>query len=131
MSQTTGLTTISEEDIARHQAVAQSMVTRVVVLVTQDGSSSTPLAGTNRRFVSTVSTRGMRKTREIELGKTIQSVRANDQMLSIPQHTLLYRTRRGISVALAVAEIFARQTDLESLQSRNAGAPLQGEEAER
>ena len=104
MSQTTGLTTISEEDIARHQAVAQSMVTRVVVLTKEDGTSSTPLAGTNRRFVSTVSTGGMRRTREVELGKTIQSVRGNDQMLSIPQHALLYRTRRGISVALAVAE---------------------------
>jgi hypothetical protein len=52
-------------------------------------------------------------------------------MLSPVQHTLLYRTRRGIAVALAVADMFARQTDLESLQSRNAGAPLQGEEAER
>jgi hypothetical protein len=37
----------------------------------------------------------MRRTREIEFGKTIQSIRANDQMLSIPQHTLLYRTRRA------------------------------------
>ena len=101
MSQTTGLTTISEEDIARHRPVAQSMVTRVVVLTKQDGTSSTPLAGTNRRFVSTVSTGGMRRTREIELAKTIQSVRANDQMLSIPQHALLFRTRRGIAVALA------------------------------
>jgi hypothetical protein len=107
MSQTTGLTTLSEEDIARHRSVAQSMVTRVVVLVAQDGSSSTPLAGTNRRFVSTVSTSGMRRTREIEFGKTIQSVRANDQMLSIPQHTLLFRTRRGLAVALAVAEMFS------------------------
>jgi hypothetical protein len=53
------------------------------------------------------------------------------QMLSIPQHTLLFRTRRGLAVALAVAEMYGRQTDLESLQSRNAGAPLQGEEAER
>ena len=96
MSQTTGLTTISEEDIARHQAVAQAMVTRVVVLVPQDGGASTPLAGTNRRFVSTVSTRGLHRTREIEFAKTIQTVRAHDPMLSIPQHTLLFRTRRGI-----------------------------------
>jgi hypothetical protein len=28
-------------------------------------------------------------------------------MLSIPQHTLLYRTRRGIAVALAVADMFS------------------------
>lgn len=131
MSQTTGLTTISEDDIAKHRPLAQSMVTRVIVMEKQDGTSSTPLAGTNRRFVSTVSTSGMRRTREIELGKTIQAIRPDDQMLSIPQHTLLFRSRRGLAVALAVAEMFGRQTDLESLQSRNAGAPLQGEEAER
>ncbi|WP_412049813.1 AAA family ATPase [Hoeflea sp. Naph1] len=130
MSQTTGLTTISEEDIARHRSVAQAMVTRVVVLTPQDDGSKTALAGTHRRFVSTVSTGGLRRTREIELAKTIQAVRGEDPMLSIPQHTLLFRTRRGIAVALAVAELFARQTDLESLQSRNAGAPLQGADAE-
>ncbi|WP_322987961.1 AAA family ATPase [Hoeflea sp.] len=131
MSQTTGLTTISEEDIVRHRSVAQAMVTRVVVLTPQDDGSKTALAGTHRRFVSTVSTGGLRRTREIELAKTIQAVRGEDPMLSIPQHTLLFRTRRGIAVALAVAELFARQTDLESLQSRNAGAPLQGADAER
>ncbi|KGF69825.1 ATPase AAA [Hoeflea sp. BAL378] len=131
MSQTTGLTTISEDDIARHQGLAQGMVTRVIVLTKQDGASSTPLAGTNRRFVSTVATGGLRRTREVEFAKTIQQIRADDPMLSIRQHTLLYRTRRGIAVALAVAELFGRQTDLESLQARNAGAPLQGEEAER
>jgi hypothetical protein len=73
MSQTRGLTTLSEEDIARHKSVAQSMVTRVVVMkspsTAQDGSSSTPLAGTGRRFVSTVSTSGMRRTREVELAR--------------------------------------------------------------
>ena len=131
MSQAPGLTTISEEDIARHRAVAQSMVTRFVVLERQDGKSSTPLAGTNRRFVSTVSTSGDRRTREVELAKAVQAIRPDDQMLSIAQHTLLFRARRGVAVALAVADMFARQTDLESLQARNAGAPLQGEDAER
>ncbi|WP_299860259.1 AAA family ATPase [uncultured Hoeflea sp.] len=131
MSQTTGLTTIPEDDIARHRPLAQSMVTRIVVLESQDSRSATPLAGTSRRFVSTVSTGGMRRTREIELAKAIQVIRADDQMLSIPQHTLLFRTRRGIAVALAVAEMFGQQSDLESLQSRNSQAPLQGEDAER
>jgi hypothetical protein len=76
MSQTTGLTTISEDDITKHRSLAQSLVTRVIVMEKQDGKSSTPLAGTSRRFVSTVSTSGMRRTREIELGKTIQAIRA-------------------------------------------------------
>ncbi|MEQ8482386.1 MAG: AAA family ATPase [Hoeflea sp.] len=131
MSQAPGLTTISEDDIAGHRPVAQSMVTRFVVLERQDGKSSTPLAGTNRRFVSTVSTSGVRRTREVELAKAVQAIRPDDQMLSIAQHTLLFRARRGVAVALAVADMFGRQTDLESLQARNAGAPLQGEDAER
>jgi hypothetical protein len=68
MSQTTGLTTLSEEDIAKHRSVAQSMVTRVDRAGRAGRhQSSTPLAGTNRRFVSTVSTSGMRRTREIEV----------------------------------------------------------------
>ncbi|PWV97532.1 ATPase family protein associated with various cellular activities (AAA) [Hoeflea marina] len=131
MSRTAGLTTISEDDIARHRSVAQGMVTRVVVLTPQESGPSTALAGTGRRFVSTVSTGGMRRTQEVELGRTIQAVRADDAMLSIPQHALLFRTRRGIAVALAVAELFSRQTDLETLQARNLGSPLQGAEAEQ
>ena len=50
----TGLTTISEADIEKHRPIAQSMITRVVVLEDSSGSSNTALAGTGRRFVSTV-----------------------------------------------------------------------------
>ncbi|SDO81640.1 AAA+-type ATPase, SpoVK/Ycf46/Vps4 family [Phyllobacterium sp. YR620] len=124
-----GLTTISEQDIARHLAVAQAMVTRFVSLETGEGKAGTEIAGTGRRFVPTISTGGLRKTREVELAKSIQSVRPDDQMLSIAQHTLLFRARRGVAVALAVADIFGRQSDLESLGARNASAPLQGEDA--
>ena len=131
MSQTAGLTTLSEDDIASHRATAQQMVTRIVVVSADDGSSKTALAGTGRRFVSTVSTGGMRRSREVELAKTIANLPPQDTMLSIPQHALLYRTRRGIAVALAVADTFGRQTDLEDLKARNLGAPLQGEEAQR
>ncbi len=41
----------------------------------------------------------------------------------------LFRARRGLQVALAVADVFARQTNLEGLQSRNATAPLSGDDA--
>jgi len=124
-----GLTTIGENDISRHLAVAQAMVTRFVVLDSGDARPGAEIAGTGRRFVPTVSTGGLRKTREVELARTIQAVRADDQMLSIAQHTLLFRVRRGIAVALGVADIFARQSELESLAARNATAPLQGQEA--
>ncbi|MBR2687103.1 MAG: ATP-binding protein [Aquamicrobium sp.] len=125
----TGLTTIPEADIEKHRATAQSFITRIVVLEDSSGESGTALAGTGRRFVSTVSSGSLRKTREVELQKTVASIRPDDQLMSIPQHTLLYRARRGIAVALAVSDIFARSTDLESMQAQNARSPLEGDQA--
>ncbi|WP_424992840.1 AAA family ATPase [Oceaniradius stylonematis] len=127
----TGLTQIDEKDIEKHRATAQSLVTRFVVMERTDGRSSTRLAGTGRRFVSTVSTGGTRRTREVELARQIGAIRADDQMLSPAQHGLLYRARRGAAIALAVSDMFARQTDLESLKARNATAPLEGDDANR
>jgi hypothetical protein len=125
-----GLTTIAEADIDKHRATAQSMITRVIVLE-DSGQSGTALAGTNRRFVSTVSTGSVRRTREVELAKTVQAVRPDDPLMGIGQHTILYRARRGLAVALAISTVFAEGSDLESLQSKNARAPLEGEEATR
>ena len=127
----TGLTLIDERDIEKHRATAQSLVTRFTVMERAGGRSSTPLAGTGRRFVSTVSTGGARRTRAVELAKRIGGIRADDPMLSPAQHGLLYRARRGAALALALADMFARQTDLESLQNRNATAPLEGDDANR
>ncbi len=124
-----GLTTIDEKDIAKHLPTAQQFVTRIVLMESSDGKSGTEIAGTGRRFVSTVSTAGVRKTREVELIKTIQKIRADDALLSIGQHTLLYRTRRAASAALAVADLYARQTPLDALMARNATKPLEGDEA--
>lgn len=129
MSLNAGLTTIHEDDIAKHQAAAQSLVSKLVILERDDGQNGTALAGTGRRFVSTVSTAGARRTREVELAKTIQAVRAGDPLLSPQQHAVLYRARRGLQVALAVTDAFSRQTNLEGLQSRNLAAPLSGDEA--
>ncbi|WAX97372.1 ATP-binding protein [Aminobacter sp. NyZ550] len=125
----TGLTTISEADIEKHRATAQSFITRIVVLEDSSGQSGTALAGTNRRFVSTVSAGSIRKTREVELQKTVTAIRPDDQLMSIPQHTLLFRARRSIAVALAVSDVFSRSTDLEALQAKNARSPLEGDEA--
>jgi len=127
----TGLTTIAEADIEKHRATAQSMITRVVVLEDTGGQSSTALAGTGRRFVSTVSTGAARRTREVELAKTVGSIRPDDPLMSIGQHALLFRTRRGIAIALAVAGVFGQGSELEALQAKNARAPLEGDEATR
>jgi len=124
----TGLTAIPEADIEKHRALAHSFITRIVVLEDSSPRSQTELAGTGRRFVSTVSTGSVRRTREVELAKTVQAVRPDDQLLSIAQHTALYRARRGLAVAMAVADVFARSTALEDLQARNARSPLEGED---
>ena len=127
-----GLTTIHENEIANHLTLAQSLVTKFIVLDSGNGQGSgTALAGTGRRFVSTVSTTSVRSTREVELARTIQAVKSSDPMLSPLQHTVLYRARRGVQIALAVADIFARQTALEQLQARNRAAPLSGADAEQ
>ncbi|MDW6022241.1 AAA family ATPase [Mesorhizobium sp. BAC0120] len=125
----TGLTTIDEADIEKHRAIAQSMITRLVVLEGPASQSGTALAGTGRRFVPTVSTGSVRRTHEVELAKTVAAIRPDDPLMGIAQHTLLYRARRGLQVALAIAAIFAEGTDLESLQAKNARAPLEGDEA--
>jgi energy-coupling factor transporter ATP-binding protein EcfA2 len=125
----TGLTTLSESDVEKHRATAQSMVTRIVVMEDGGGGSQTALAGTGRRFVSTVSAGAVRRTREVELARTIAATRPDDPLLSIAQHTLLYRARRGIAVALAVGDVFARASDLETLQAKNSRSPLEGEDA--
>jgi len=125
----TGLTVIAEADVEKHRALAQSFVTRIVVLEDDDGRSATALAGTGRRFVSTVSSAAVRRTREVELAKTIAAVKPDDPIMGIGQHTLLYRARRAVQVALAVGDAFARASELEALQQKNARAPLEGEEA--
>ncbi|MEI9420884.1 ATP-binding protein [Mesorhizobium sp. Cs1299R1N1] len=125
----TGLTTIPEAAIEKHRATAQSFITRIVVLEDPSRESGTALAGTNRRFVSTVSVGSVRRTREVELSKTVGAVHPDDQLLTIAQHTLLFRARRGTALALAVSDVFAEGSDLESLQARNTRAPLEGEEA--
>ncbi len=125
-----GLTALNEDDIAKHMSTAQSLITRCVVLEADDNKSRTEIAGTRRRFVSTVSNAGSRKSNKVELIKTIAAVSANDAMLSIAQHGLVFKARRGLAVALAVSDLFARQTSLESLAARNLSSPLSGDQAE-
>ncbi|PBC21034.1 MULTISPECIES: ATP-binding protein [unclassified Mesorhizobium] len=125
----TGLTTIPEAAIEKHRATAQSFITRIVVLEDPSRESGAALAGTNRRFVSTVSVGSVRRTREVELSKTVGAVHPDDQLLTIPQHTLLFRARRGTAIALAISDVFAEGSDLESLQAKNTRAPLEGDEA--
>ncbi len=123
-----GLTSLDEDDVKKHLTTAQSLITRCVVLEADDNESATEIAGTRRRFVSTVSRAGSRKTNKVELIKAISAVTAGDTMLSIAQHALVYKSRRALAVALAVSDVFSRQTSLESLSARNVASPLSGDE---
>ncbi len=125
------LTSLREEDIAKHLAVAQQLVTRFVIAVAASRESGTEIAGTRRRFVSTVSTAGMKSTLEVEFMKTLMNITPADTMLSPAQHNALYKTRRALAVALAVADQFGKQTGLDSLHARNASAILEGQDADR
>jgi hypothetical protein len=125
-----GLTTIREQDIARHLATAQSLVTRFALIEAAPRDSRTEIAGTRRRFVSTVSTAGQRSSREITFAGTLSAVTPEDSMLSPVQHNVLYKTRRAMAVALAIGDLFARQTGLDALHQRNASSMLEGGEAD-
>ncbi|MEM8650363.1 MAG: AAA family ATPase [Pseudomonadota bacterium] len=125
----TGLTTIDEKDIEKHLTTAQSLITRLVLLEAKDNKSNVELAGTRRRFVSTISTAGQKSSREVEFSKTLAALNDSDSMLSPIQHAILYKTRRASAVALAVAEEFAKQTGLDALRAKNSASSLEGDEA--
>jgi len=128
----TGLTTIDEKDILKHLTTAQSLVERATVIVKSDRSKSkTEIAGTRRRFVSTVSTGAAQSTVNVKIADTIHAIVPGDGMMSIAQHTLLFRLRRALAVALATQDLFARQSDLESLVAENKSSPLTGDKASR
>ena len=126
-----GLTTLEESDIAKHLPTAQSLVTKLIVLEQASGRSRTELAGTRRRFVSTVSTAGSRTSREVELHNTLLALSPDDSMLSPIQHGILFKTRRALAVSLAVSDLFAKQTGLDALRKRNAASSLEGDEAQQ
>ncbi len=127
-----GLTTLREEDITKHLSTAHSLLERAAVVVTDDKSKSkTEIAGTRRRFVSTVSTGSARRTADVRLLQRIAEVSPNDAMLSMEQHTLAWRLRRAMAVGLAIHDVFARQTELESLTAKNRSSALSGDLATR
>ncbi|MDZ7823276.1 MAG: AAA family ATPase [Ahrensia sp.] len=127
----TGLTRIDEKDIVKHRSTAQSLINKFVVLEQASSQSDVEMAGTRRRMVSTVSTAGLRKTREVALMNAIAAIRPDDQMMSPHQHALAFRARRGVAIGLSVADVFARQTGLDAQLAKNASAALDGAAADQ
>ncbi len=127
-----GLTTLQEDDIAKHIPSAHALLQKAAVIIPDDhNKSKVELAGTRRRFVSTVSTSNLKRTADVRILHTISSVRPDDDMLSVEQHRLAYKLRRALAVGLAVVDVFARQTELEMLTDKNKGSALGGDDAAR
>ncbi len=124
-----GLTTLPDEDIAKHLDTAYRLMERVTVSVDDPGGGRPDVAGTGRRFVSTVATGGLKRSANVSLIERISGVTPDDPMLSPGQHSLIYGLRRGLAIGFAVADLFARQTELESMKAENRGSPLQGDRA--
>ena len=125
------LSTLREDDIAKHLATAQSLVTRFVRVTTGNTQSRTEIAGTRRRFVSTVSSAGARASSEVEFSDSVSAITPADTMLSIAQHSLVYRTRRGLAVGLAIADFFGERTGLDELTKKNTSGTLSPQDTER
>ncbi|MEP1209397.1 MAG: ATP-binding protein [Rhizobiaceae bacterium] len=126
-----GLTTLRESEIEKHRSVAQSLVTSFVQVKTGKSESQTEIAGTRRRFVSTVSTAGTKHTHKVEFTKSISAIDPEDGLMSLAQHGLLFKARRAVAVALAIGDKFAEQTGLDALTRKNLGGDLSGEEMDR
>jgi hypothetical protein len=124
-----GQTALRGEDVVRHMAVAQQLVTRFTHSVAAKRESGVEMAGTGRRQVSTVYTGGLKAAREVEFAKAIAAVTPSDTMLSPTQHSALYKTRRALAVGLAMADLFSRQTGLDALTQKNAAKALGEAEA--
>ena len=125
----TGLTTIPEADIEKHRATAQSMITRIVVLE----DSSRPVRHRARRHRPPLRLDGFdRLGAQDARGRADEDRRLDPPRrpadVDRPAHAALSRAARH-RVALAVSDVFARSGDLESLQAKNARAPLEGDEA--
>ena len=127
-----GLTRIDEADIAKHRALADALVTKFSLLEEGDNpGSSTTIAGTGRRFVSPISSGGVRRARDVEFAKTISSITPNEGLLTPRQHGLLYETRRAGAIGLAIATSYGVVSGQEELTKQNARAALQGADADR
>ena len=132
MSIDTGLSAIHEDDINKHLGTAQGLIAKVSVVESGETSVTTAAAGLSRRPISALSpsltAAATRTTRSVEFLKTVEKI-GSDPLLSPAQHSLVYRAKRGLAIALAVSDAFARQSPLEGLRASNVQAPLQGENA--
>jgi hypothetical protein len=133
MSQISDQMELREEDIAKHIAMAQSLIEgfdhaprigKSTDAPTEERSSG---VGTRRRFRSTTPglvTKRRTASGAVQLIARVEGADDDDALMSPLQSTVLHALRRGISIALAVAENFAEQSSLGDLKRSNLEGSL-------
>ena len=133
MSQTSDQMELREEDIAKHIAMAQSLIEgfdhapRIGKTADVPEVERSAGIGTRRRFRST--TPGLVTQRRVASGAVqliarVEAADGDDALMSPVQATVLHVLRRAIAIALAVAENFADQSGLADLKRANLEAAL-------
>tara|TARA_R110002020_G_scaffold327121_2_gene542763 strand:+ start:2468 stop:4405 length:1938 start_codon:yes stop_codon:yes gene_type:complete len=133
MSQTSDRMELREEDIAKHIAMAQSLIEgfdhapRIATVSDAPQVERSAGIGTRRRFRST--TPGLVTQRRVASGAVqliarVEAADGDDALMSPVQATVLHVLRRAIAIALAVAENFADQSGLADLKRANLEAAL-------
>ncbi|MEP1768099.1 MAG: ATP-binding protein [Sulfitobacter sp.] len=140
MSQISDQMELREEDIAKHVAMAQSLIEgfdhapRIGTAGGEPAAERSSGIGTRRRFRST--TPGLVTQRRVASGAVqligrVEGADGDDALMSPLQATVLHGVRRAIAIALAVAENFAEATGLADLKRANLeGAVPAGRKAE-
>jgi len=133
MSQTSDQMELREEDIAKHIAMAQSLIEgfdhapRIGKVSDAPAEERSSGIGTRRRFRST--TLGLVTQRRVASGAVqliarVEAADGDDALMSPLQATVLHVIRRALAIALAVAENFADQSGLADLKRANLEAAL-------
>ncbi|MDG1352461.1 MAG: ATP-binding protein [Sulfitobacter sp.] len=124
---------LREEDIAKHIAIAQSLIEgfdhapRIGKVSDAPAEERSSGIGTRRRFRST--TLGLVTQRRVASGAVqliarVEAADGDDALMSPLQATVLHVIRRALAIALAVAENFADQSGLADLKRANLEAAL-------
>jgi energy-coupling factor transporter ATP-binding protein EcfA2 len=124
---------LREEQIVAHYAAAAALLSgfdhtpRIGKAVAETAVEKSAGLGTRRRFRSTTPglvTRSSAKAEGVQLIARIEGADEGDTLVSPLQATVMSALRRAVSIALAVSETFAEQTDLAALKRSNLEGDL-------
>jgi hypothetical protein len=124
---------LREEDISKHVSVAQALLEgfdhapRIGKAIGEEAAEKSSGIATRRRFRSTTPglvTRRRAVSGAVQLMARVEAADGDDALISPLQATVLHGVRRGIAIALAVAENFAEHSGLGDLKRANLEGSL-------